>query len=103
MTQVLEDGGLEVVGDAEQPDALVDEARRLQPDAIVIGIDREGSNELTDMVRSVAPGAKVILWARDETELRVLDPGSAAPRRIGGSASDALLRELNTGRARERE
>ena len=69
----------------------------------MIGVDRDGSNELTDKVRIAAPGAKVILWARDETELRVLDPGSAAPRRIGGSASDALLRELNTGRARERE
>jgi hypothetical protein len=54
-------------------------------------------------VRIAAPGAKVIVWARDETELRVFDPGSHAPRRIRGSASDALLRELNTGRATERE
>ena len=103
MTRVLEDDGLEVVGDAERPDALVEEARRLQPDAIVIGVDREGSKELTDRVRTAAPGAKVILWARDETDLRVLDPGSSSPRQIGGSASDALLRELNTGGARERE
>ena len=39
MIRVLEDGGLEVVGSDDRPDALVEQARRLQPDAIVLGLD----------------------------------------------------------------
>jgi DNA-binding NarL/FixJ family response regulator len=103
MTRLLEDDGLEVVGDADIPDTLVEEARRLQPDAIVIGLDRGRSSELTERVRIAAPGAKVILWARDETEMRVFDPGSSAPRRVDTSASAALLRELKTGGVTGRE
>jgi DNA-binding NarL/FixJ family response regulator len=103
MIRVLEDDGLEVVAELERQDSLVEEARRLQPDAIVIGADLDGSRTLTEQVRSAAPSAKVILWMRDESEMRVFDPGASAPRRIGGSSSAALLSELNTGRPRERE
>jgi hypothetical protein len=100
MTRVLEDGGLEVVGDDEHLSiALVEQARRLQPDAIVLGIDGDSSSDLRDLVRIAAPGAKLILWPRDEVEMQVFDPGSSAPRRIPASASDDLLRELSTGRS----
>jgi hypothetical protein len=102
MIRVLEDGGLEVVGDDEPPDALVEQARLLQPDAIVLGFDHDGTRELGDRVRDAAPGAKLILWPRDEAEMQVFDPGSSAPRRIAASASDALIRELGTGRSTDR-
>jgi DNA-binding NarL/FixJ family response regulator len=102
MARVLEEGGLQVVGNASQPEALVDEARRLQPDSVVIGFDGEASSELGARVRTAAPGATVILWARDETEMRVFDPGSSRARRVASSAPAALLHELGTGRARER-
>jgi DNA-binding NarL/FixJ family response regulator len=97
MTRVLEDGGLEVVGEDGQPDLLVEQARRLQPDAIVLGFEIDGASDLGERVRSAAPGAKLILWPRDESEMQVFDPGSSAPRRIPASASDALIRELRTG------
>jgi hypothetical protein len=99
MTRVLEDGGLEVVGDDDPPDALVEQARLLQPDAIVLGYEGLHSSDLGDRVRVAAPGAKLILWPRDEAEMHVFDPGSSAPRTIPASASDALLRELHTGRS----
>jgi hypothetical protein len=102
MTLVLEDGGLEVIGEDDLPDALVEQARMLQPDAIVLGYEADGANDLGERVRSVAPKAKLILWRRDESEMQVFDPGSSAPRRIPASASDALLRELSNGRSTER-
>ena len=102
MTRVLEDGGLEVVGDDDLPDALVEQALRLQPDAIVLGVWAGDAGDLGRRVRVAAPGAKLILWPRDEAEMQVFDPGCSAPRRISVSASDALLRELRTGRSTER-
>jgi AmiR/NasT family two-component response regulator len=102
MTRVLEDSGLEVVGADDLPDSLVEQARLLQPDAIVLGFEAEASSDLGDRVRVAAPGAKLILWPRDETEMQVFDPGCTAPRRIAASASEALLRELHYGRSTER-
>jgi len=99
MTRVLEDGGVEVLGDGELPDAFVEQARLLQPDAIVLGYEAGAPSDLGDRVRVAAPGAKLILWPRDEAEMRVFDPGSSAPRTIPASASDDLLRELQTGRS----
>ena len=99
MMRVLQDGGVEVFGDGELPDALVEEARILQPDAIVLGFEGGTRSDLGDRVRVAAPGAKLILWPRNETEMHVFDPGSSAPRTIPASASDDLLRELHTGRS----
>ncbi len=100
MTRVLEDEGLEVVGDDDEPpDAFVEQARILQPDAIVLGLERSSLTDLGDRVRIAAPGAKLILWPRDEAEMQVFDPGSTSPRRIPASASEALIRELHTGRS----
>jgi hypothetical protein len=94
---------LEVVGYDDVPDTLVEQARILQPDAIVLGLDADGSatvaGELGNRVRNAAPGAKLILWPRNEAEMHVFDPGSSAPRTIPASASEDLLRELSTGRS----
>jgi DNA-binding NarL/FixJ family response regulator len=102
MQHVLEEGGVEVVGGAEQPEAIVEEARLLQPDAIVLGFEDRGAHQLRERVRAAAPRAKFIFWLRDETEMQVFDPGSATPRRIRASAPDALLKELVNGRDRGR-
>ena len=102
MIRVLEDGGMAVVGHDDRPDALVEQARLLQPDAIVLGLERDGSSDLGARVRVAAPEAKLILWPRDEAEMQVFDPGSSAPRLVTSSASDALIRELHTGRSTER-
>lgn len=103
MESVLGEGGIEVVGTDERPDAIVEEARRLQPDAIVLGFDPARPSDLRDRVRDAAPQAKLILCAHDETEMQVFDPGSSAPRCIRASVSDALLSELSATPAGGRE
>lgn len=101
MTRVLEDGGLEVVGGDDLPDNLVEKARRLQPDAVVLGYEVGGESDLGERIRDAAPEAKLILWRRDEGEMHVFDPGSSAPRRLPASASEVLLEELRAGRSTE--
>lgn len=96
MTRLLADGGVEVLaGEDGGTQALLTQVARLLPDAVVLGLEaRAAARELADEVRAAAPGTKVVLWARDETEMQVLDPGSAAPRRIFDHVPDALLAEL---------
>lgn len=107
MRGVLVDGGVEVIADVpgdERPGAILAEARRLQSDAVVLGLDDGTGRELGERVRAVVPGTMVILWSRDETEMEVFEPGSAAPRRVESGVRDALLNELRALQAnRERE
>ena len=94
MSRLLADGGVEVFGEEEQAGRVVEEAKRLLPDAVVVGRDGESGRDLGEKVRAAAPNAKVILWARDETEMEVFDPGCSTPRRIRTGVSEALLTEL---------
>jgi len=91
---VLSDGGVDVVSDESQARGIVEEAKRLLPDAVVLGRDAGPGRELGKQVRAAAPNAKVILWARDETEMEVFDPGSSMPRHIRTHVPEALLSEL---------
>lgn len=100
MQRMLSSGGIEVVGAADG--ALVAQARRVTPDAVVLGLDEGVGRELGEQVRAAAPNAKVILWARDETEMEVFEPGSVKPRRVASGVRDALLNEL-TGMQATRE
>ena len=102
MSRVLADGGVEVVSE-ETPGAIVDEARRLSPDAVILGLDGTASRALGEQVRAAAPKTKVILWTRDETEMEIFDPGSSAPRRVFTEVSEALLSELSARQPKERE
>lgn len=100
---MLASGGVEVVGDSTET-ALVAEVRRVDPDAVVLGLDHDADRELGDQVRAAAPSTKVILWARDETAMEVFEPGSTLPRRVGSGVREALLSELTGPRAiREKE
>ena len=94
MSRVLSDGGVDVYAEGDEGAQVVEDARRLLPDAVVLGRDVGDGRELGELVRAAVPNAKVILWARDETEMEVFDPGSAAPRRIRTDVSEALLTEL---------
>ena len=104
MVAVLEEQGVEVVGAAERPQALVLLAGRLQPDAVVLDLGEGTSRELADRVRLASPDTRVILWARDEDAMEVLDPGAAAPRRSFVVGADGLRCELTgseTNRVKE--
>jgi DNA-binding NarL/FixJ family response regulator len=97
MSRMLADDGVEVV-EEEMPIEIVAQAERLLPDAVVLRLDERGASDLGERVRAVAPGAKVILMARDESEMRVFDPGSTRPRRIVAAGPDALVSEVvNSG------
>jgi DNA-binding NarL/FixJ family response regulator len=96
MKKWLADGGIDVVAEEDQPAAIVAESRRLVPDAVVLALDGGAGRTLGEQVRAAAPTVTVILWERDETEMEVFEPGSAAPRRVATAVPDALLRELSS-------
>jgi DNA-binding NarL/FixJ family response regulator len=85
---------VEVIGEAAAPDAIVADARRLRPDAVVLDLPPSGSRALGEEVCAAAPDAKVILLAHDESLMEILGPDGAKPRRIETAVSDALLSEL---------
>lgn len=96
MRKWLAEGGVEVVGEVDEPAAIVAESRRLAPDAVVLALADGAGRMLGKQVRGAAPTVTVILWARDETEMEVLEPGTAPPRRVATGVPDALLRELTS-------
>jgi DNA-binding NarL/FixJ family response regulator len=95
MTEVLTDGGVEVLPQHGAPEGIVAEAERLLPDAVVLGLEGDGSRWLRERLLAVAPAAKVILWARDEHAMEVWEAGKATPRHVLAAGQEALLRELN--------
>lgn len=100
MSRVLEGEGVDVVAEEGPPPDVVAHVKRLHPDTVVLGMDGGTSRELGEQVRAAAPDTKVILWARDETEMEVFDPGSSAPRRIRSAVSGALRSEVGAGKPR---
>jgi DNA-binding NarL/FixJ family response regulator len=90
MIAVLEEDGIDVIGEEERPEALVLVTGRLRPDAVVLDLDNPAARTLAERVRAASPATTVVLWARDEDAMEVLDPGAAAPRRF----FDALLEQL---------
>jgi DNA-binding NarL/FixJ family response regulator len=94
MTSVLEEDGVEVIGEEVRPQALLLMAGRLRPDAVVLDLGQRTSRELGDRVRLAAPDTTVIFWARDEDVMEVVGPGTAAPRRFFSAVSEELRSEL---------
>jgi DNA-binding NarL/FixJ family response regulator len=95
MRRMLTTRGIEVVAEEQQPADIVGAAQRLLPDAVVLDMDHDASREVGEDVRRIAPGVKVIFWARDELLMEVLDPGAAVPRRLLGAVPDGLRDELS--------
>jgi hypothetical protein len=102
LQSVLADDGVDVVGQEETALGIVTEARRLQPDVVLLDLDQVAGEELGQQIQDVAPRAKVILWARDETVMEVLDP-SSHQRRLVATASGELHNELTSHRHPQRE
>jgi DNA-binding NarL/FixJ family response regulator len=101
MSRILGDEGVDVIAEEGGPPDVLAHVKRLHPDTVVLGMDGGTAFELGDQVREAAPAAKVILWARDETEMQVYDPGSSSPRRIRTSVSGALKSEVGAGKPQE--
>ena len=98
MMDVLSEDGLELLGEEQRPAALVLMAGRLRPDVVVLDLLERSSRELSERVRMASPDTKVILWARDEDAMEVLDPGATAPRRIFDAVPEELRSELSNVR-----
>jgi len=98
MMDVLSEDGLELIGDEQRPAALVLMAGRLRPDVVVLDLLERSSRELCERVRMASPDTKVILWARDEDAMEVLDPGATTPRRIFDAVPEELRSELSNVR-----
>jgi DNA-binding NarL/FixJ family response regulator len=94
LSVVLEEEGIDVIGEEVRPQALVLLAGRLRPDAVVLDLGQVTSRELGDRVRAAAPETTVVLWARDEEVMEVVGPGAAAPRRVFNPVPEELRSEL---------
>jgi DNA-binding NarL/FixJ family response regulator len=103
MMDVLREDGVDVVGEEERPQALVLMAGRLRPDAVVLDLLARSSRELCDRVREASPETKVILWARDEDAMEILDPGATTPRRYFTAVPEELRMELSNVRVNRAE
>jgi len=99
LRRVLEEDGVVVIGPQREPEQIVRAAKRQEPDVVVLDLN-EGARALGEQVRRAAPQAKVILWARDETVMEVLEAVSCAPRLVALTATDGLRSELTSSRHR---
>ena len=96
MARALHDYGCELVGDPNGSADIVGQAEHLRPDAVVLDLDHAQSQQLVRLVQSASPSTKLILWARDEDVMEVVDPGAKVSRLIVDSVSDELHRELSS-------
>jgi hypothetical protein len=103
LQRVLAEDGIDVIGQADTPAGVVSEAQRLQPDVVLLDLDRVAGKDIGPRIQDVAPNAKVILWASDETVMEILDPRSRDTRLVATAASGELRNELTSSRNRHPE
>ena len=63
-----------MVGQEDRPSAIIGAAHRLRPDIVVLDLDNGSSHELAQLVRGASPETTVVLWAREEDLMEVLEP-----------------------------
>ena len=100
LNRLLTERGLEVAEESSSG-GIPGAAAALAPDAIVLPLDDGATSDLGQLVRAAAPDAKLILWARDESEMHVYDAGRSVPRRVVTGTPDALLSELEHDQRRQ--
>jgi DNA-binding NarL/FixJ family response regulator len=96
MRRVLTDHGCEVVGEEERPSAIVGEAHRLRPDLVVLDLDGGSAQQLGRLVAGASPETTVVLWAREEDLMEVIDPVSHDSRRVSAPVLERLRSELSS-------
>lgn len=94
MTRVLGEAGADVIGHEQHPSRIVTQAGRLRPDVVVLGLDGSGSHKLGRRVQEASQDSKVILWARDESVMEVLDPDAAEFRIVEEALPVQLRNEM---------
>ena len=101
MRRVLTEHGCDVVGQEDRPSAIVGAAHRLRPDIVVLDLDGGSSNELAQLVRGASPETTVVLWAREEDLMEVLEPASGASRLVSAPIVERLRGELSSQHVHE--
>ena len=96
MNRVLSEEGCQVVGQEDRPSAIVGAAHRLRPDIVVLDLDGGSSHELGQLVRGASPETTVVLWAREEDFMEVLEPASSASRLVSAPILERLRGELSS-------
>lgn len=95
MNRVLSEQGCHVVGQEDRPSAIIGAAHRLRPDIVVLDLDNGSSRELAQLVRGASPETTVVLWAREEDLMEVLEPASSASRLVSAPIVERLRGELS--------
>ncbi len=95
MNRVLSEQGCQVVGQEDRPSAIIGAANRLRPDIVVLDLDNGSSRELAQLVRGASPETTVVLWAREEDLMEVLEPASSTSRRVSAPIVERLRGELS--------
>ena len=95
MNRVLSEEGCQVVGQEDRPSAIIGAAHRLRPDIVVLDLDNGSSHELAWLVRGASPETTVVLWAREEDLMEVLEPVSSTSRLVAAPVVERLWGELS--------
>ena len=101
MNRVLSEQGCHVVGQEDRPSAIIGAAHRLRPDIVVLDLDNGSSRELAQLVRGASPETTVVLWAREEDLMEVLEPASSASRLVSAPIVERLRGELSSQHVHE--
>jgi DNA-binding NarL/FixJ family response regulator len=101
MNRVLSEEGCQVVGQEDRPSAIVGAAHRLRPDIVVLDLDGGSSHELAQLIRGASPETTVVLWAREEDLMEVLEPASSASRLVSAPVLERLRGELSSQHVHE--
>jgi DNA-binding NarL/FixJ family response regulator len=96
MRRVLTEHGCEVVGQEDMPSAILGEVHRLRPDVVVLDLDGGSAHHLGRLVAGASPDTTVVLWAREEDLMEVIDPVSADSRRVSAPVLERLRSELSS-------
>ena len=95
MNRVLSEQGCQVVGQEDRPSAIIGAAHRLRPDIVVLDLDNGSSRELALLVRGASPETTVVLWAREEDLMEVLEPVWNTSRLVAVPIVERLRSELS--------
>jgi len=95
MNRVLSEQGCQVVGQEDRPSAIIGAAHRLRPDIVVLDLDNGSSRELAQLVRGASPETTVVLWAREEDLMEVLEPATSTSRSVAAPIVERLRGELS--------
>src|SRR3954447_179385 len=90
-----EDRTTPTIGGAPNRRPPIGAAHKLRPDIVVLDLDNGSSRELAQLVRGASPETTVVLWAREEDLMEVLEPALSTSRSVAAPIVERLRGELS--------